>query len=398
MSLKSFLVNVKNTPVAGPVVRLVTGNQSCDMDSISSAIAYAFFRNKYPGEELYRPVLNIPREQLRLRKDVVLFLQAHDVGPADLYFLEDVAVWQKQLPHAAFDVALVDHCNIQGAAFAALHEEGRVHVTAIIDHHEDEGVFLDASPRVIYPAGLCTSLVFQHWNSMGVRADCAIVNLLLALLLIDTDNMRQKVQPCDEEARAAYRRLLAQQDACVASKGQLVVRGEQDNFCDVYRALKAAKKDMAGLLAHDVLAKDFKLFDLPRNDGCIVRFGFSSVPKPASWLFSSFTAADWTAALEMIQTEHGLDAMVVTTSFHRADTDEHARELCYYPVQPQLADVPHYASLLALDERVFRVDSIGDALGEINAQLPLRVYNMGNTSASRKQVVPLLREIVRMNF
>lgn len=400
MSVKTFLEGLKSTPVKGPIIRLVSGNQSCDMDSVVSAIAYSYlYSKKYPSEQPYLPLLNIPEDQLSLRKDIVLLLNSNSINSKLLYFLDDVQKWAKKYPLATFDVALVDHCNLQGDVLTELYSQNRLNVSAIIDHHQDENVFLQANPRVIQTCGSCSSLVFDYWNSVNTPGiDSSIVELLLGPLLIDTLNTSLKVEQGDVSAVQNYKEILENAGYSLNSDVHFAVDGAKDNFEQVYETLKAAKKDLDGLLPFEIFLKDFKLFVFQTKSNDPVNVGFSSIGKPISWLLKNFKKSEFIDGLKQIQKSYQLDIVILGTSFNKKDPKAHAREFCYYPVESRFENLADYTSTLDLNSDVYKIDSIENKIENINKDIIFKVYNMGNTEASRKQVVPEIKQIIETKY
>lgn len=400
MSVKTFLEGLKVNPVKGPIIRLVSGNQSCDMDSVVSAIAYSYlFSKKYPSEQPYLPLLNIPEDQLKLRKDIVLLLKSHSISPSLLYFLDDVQKWSKLFSLARFDVALVDHCNLQGEILTELYSQNRLNVSAIIDHHEDENAFVNAKPRVIQTCGSCSSLVFDYWHSINTPdIDPGIIELLLGPLLIDTLNMSLKVEQGDVIAIQNYKEILENAGFPLDSEIHFAVDGSKNNFERVYDTLKAAKKDLDGLAPYDIFLKDFKLFVFQTKSNEPVSIGFSSIGKPISWLLKNFKKSEVIDGLKGIQKTYQLDIVILGTSFNKHNPREHAREFCYYPVNSKFSSLGDYTSTLDLNSDIYKLDSIESKLEMINDKIIFKVYNMGNAEASRKQVVPEIKLIIETKY
>lgn len=399
MSLKTFLENLKNSPVKGPVIRLVSGNQSCDMDSVVSAISYSYlFSKKNPSEPPFLPILNIKAAELGLRKDILLLLESKSITSNLLFFLEDVQAWEKENPLASFEVALVDHCNLQGEALTRLYEEKKLDVVSIIDHHQDEGVFQNATPRIIQTCGSCSSLVFNHWDTpSNPGIDSEVVHLLMGPLLLDTGNMSLKVEKGDVDALKRYRDILSQSGNFLDSTN-FAFDGLADNFDAIYNKLKKAKKDLSGFSPHDIFLKDFKQFVFNTKGNEPVSIGFSSIGKPISWLLKNFTTDEFTAGLANMQKEFALDVVMLTTSFGRGEDKVHARELYYYAHDAKYANIADYTTILDLNSDVYKFDAIEKKIKGINKNFLFKVYNMGNTEASRKQIVPEIKRVIENNY
>lgn len=391
MVIKSFLRELRPVKPLN-VVRLVTGNQSADMDSVVCAITYSFFyAQAFPHEQPLLPLINISKDELKLRRDIVLLLQSHSISEEDLFFLEDVLEFVKR-PSAQVEVVLVDHCNLQGEILTKLYEDKRLTVTGIIDHHEDEQVFKNADPRVIRPNGSCTSLVFNYWyHQLKGNIEAEPVLLLLGPLLIDTANMTQKVELGDVEAFSHYQEILKNTSAALettlAIPGVLTV----DSF---YAKLKEAKKDMEGFTLYDILRKDYKQFTFVSKSGNKASIGFSSVGKGMAWLTKQFSAEEFDRSYTQMLETFNLDVIIMTTSFTRKDTNQHAREFCYYSTNQAFEDMAKYAATLKLDSNLYLGDATASVIEGVKGKNLFRVYNQTNVAATRKQVVPVVKSII----
>lgn len=392
MAIKQFLDKLRPVAATKNVFRFVTGNQSADMDSVVSAITYAYFYNqKYPLEPPFLPLVNITRDELRLRRDIVLLLQSHSITKDELFFLDDV----QELTAGAkslLEVVLVDHCGLQGELLNQLYDEQRLKVVGIIDHHADENSFTDASPRIIHTNGSCSALVFNYWNKqLGGIDDKQVVSLLLGPLLIDTSNMTQKVEAGDTEAFAKYKSILLDGPALVETK--LAVGGSPSTD-NLYSTLKTAKKDLDGFLFFDILRKDYKQFKFVTQAGTSVTIGFSSLGKSISWILKKFSAVEVVDTLDqMVKTFH-LDVVVITTSYTKKENDEYTREFCFHPRKAGLENLADFAEPLKLDDNIYNKAAVEAVTTEVNKSRPFHVFNQVNIYASRKQVVPVVKSII----
>lgn len=72
-------------------LHVVLGNEACDLDSMVSALALAFYLTKTAGAgEIFIPVLNINRAELPLRGDNVFFLQKVQIPESALVFRDEI--------------------------------------------------------------------------------------------------------------------------------------------------------------------------------------------------------------------------------------------------------------------------------------------------------------------
>lgn len=391
MSVKAFLEGL--APQRARILSFVTGNQSADMDSVVSAITYAYFHHQaYPkGPPLY-PLVNITREELQLRRDIVLLLKSHSISDKNLYFLEDVEELTKN--DQSVELVLVDHCNLQGELLTRLYEEKRLNVVGIVDHHADEGVFMDASPRIIQSNGSCSSLVFNYWNDKinDKARGTDVILLLLGPLVIDTSNMTQKVEENDVTAFREYQKVL--ESGPTELQTDILVSGvtPEESF---YKTLKAAKKDLSGFFFFDVLRKDYKQFVFTSQTGQKVSIGFSSLGKSMAWVLKKYSKDEIVSTFDKMVKVFHLDIVLMTTSFTKAENGEYTREFCYHATRKDLEGLgASVAQRLELNSDIYGGDKVTKAVEKINRSRAFRIYNQLKITASRKQVVPVVKDAV----
>lgn len=382
MSVRTYLEKLRNwvdTRALATSPKFVSGNQSADLDSVISAISYSFFNNLHHGEFTI-PLVNIPRQDIQLRRDIVSLLDSQSISCDLLYFLEDF----HRLTNGTdtVDLVLVDHCNLQGPDLISKYQQGNLRVSAIIDHHADEGVFADACPRIITPSGSCSSLVFNYWfdqlnNDMKLLAEhTSVVDLLIGPLVIDTSNMTQKVEASDSEAFKVYETVIGG----ISADSVLESWNKQ-----IYSTLKKAKKDLSGFTLEQVLRKDYKQFQFAKGD--IV--GFSSMSKSFSWVLKTYDPEQVTQTFRTMLESLGLTLLVLTPSFTDKKTNQYTRQLIYVYFDNKYDDLG--SQLLVLEpEHTAEAEKFENKLS--GSKLKIKVFNQKNINASRKQVVPAVKE------
>ncbi|ODV66666.1 DHH phosphoesterase [Hyphopichia burtonii NRRL Y-1933] len=392
-SVKAFLAGLKSqltSQSAKSPIRFVTGNQSADMDSVISAISYSYFQFIFDPSITLVPLINIPRADLSLRRDIVLLLKSHSITEDVLFFLEDLEEMSQN--DRVIELVLVDHCNIQGELLSKLSNEKRLKVISIIDHHADEGVFLDSHPRIIQLNGSCSSLVFNYWfdqfNNREIFQNHELVQLLLGPLLVDTSNMTQKVEENDTLSYKRYKGLLnlAEDPNKMNCLNKPDTKRDLDDF---YKQLKKAKKDLEGFSFYDILRKDYKQFSFI-NKSSRVNVGFSSLGKSIFWISKNFKIDVIEKTLESIINDLNLDVIVITTSYTKKENDEYTREFVYYYKDAKFGSISELAKELELNNDIYHQDK----LNEMKLINNLKIFNQANIKASRKQVVPVVKNIL----
>jgi exopolyphosphatase len=356
--LKEFLVEARRSLAAAEQVALVFGNESADLDSVASALAYAA-SSAVPSasQRQFVPVINIPRVDFSLRTDIVWLLAEMSVTEDDLFFADDteIAAITSAAGSGSLEIVLVDHNNL-GPKLSHLADS----VVTIVDHHVDEGLHPDAD-RTISPCGSCASLVAHRFLGSGLGAE--VSKLLMAAIMVDTiglDPSKGRFKPEDAAAMAALK----------AENSEVDVVG-------LFDAISAEKKNISNLDVGQLLRRDYK----QRECGPFV-FGIASVSAPLAALSNK---PDPAAAVEGCITSNGLDALAVMTAYTDGD-GRFSRELAIFANDEALqADL---ASAL--------VGTTGDvALGLAPTKVAGfekksgAIYRQSAITQSRKKVLPL---------
>ncbi|SCU78880.1 LADA_0A08306g1_1 [Lachancea dasiensis] len=371
----SYLREFSRIAGKNPRLQIVCGNESADLDSVVSAITYAYFSYIKDPSRPFLPVLNILRADLELRRDIVWVLKQRNIPYGLLYFQEDIQGLRNQL-NCPIDAVLVDHNDTQSTARELVDS-----VIAIIDHHEDLGLHKDilerqCGPRIIEKAGSCSSLVYNYWNGLlgpqMNRADTRAPCLGLAALLIDTSNMSYKVEQPDVQAHKSFRGSIRDLD-----------------FDEYFAQIRRAKDDIVGLPLRDVLRKDYKEFDFLKGRGGAIRCGMASVVKPLQWLERQFQDQEFKATSSKFLKERNQDVLLILTSW-TDDENRFSRQLAFYAETKQNTETVCKLADLVRDKLQLRPIQILDIPDE-----RFRFYAQENTNASRKQVVPYMEEACR---
>lgn len=393
MSVRSYLVSLKqalNQRALKTPYRIVTGNQSADMDSVVSAITFAYlsYSLKTPDQFII-PLIDIPRTDFALRRDINKLLQNHDISEDLLYFVEDFSEFLDE--STSVHLSLVDHNGLQGVEINKGFDAGLINVEAIIDHHADEGMFEKANPRIIRTCGSNSTLVFHYFHDLTScdekfwKSNKDVIELLIAPLLIDTSNMTQKVEDPDVKAMDFYKTILADNTVNFTT---------QSSYDEFYKTLKTAKKDISGFSFADILRKDYKQFKFLHDD----RVGFSSISKPLLWIASKYSVDDIKEDLANTLKTNQIELLVITASFTQKETGIYTREFCYY-YQGQNEKYAELYKLvwqqLELSTDLYKIEIISSLTNAVNdRESHLKIYNQKRVTATRKQVVPVVKEVL----
>ncbi|KAH9034773.1 DHH phosphoesterase [Lactarius pseudohatsudake] len=318
-SAPSSLLQFLQIQKSGYLQALGKGNEAGDLDSLASAVAYAWYATHHLGQST---VLLQPRADISLRAENLYALDFSGVDPSHLLTGDELPT--NAAPAEKY--ALVDHNTLTGR-FAAY--EG-VRVVAIIDHHEDEKHHLDASPRIIeVPTGSCSSLVARlikkEWPEGMSRA---VARLLLSAILIDTGGLKAggKAEVADREV-APF--LLERAELTGVGVGTLNqgVKGVKE----LTKTLEAKKDSVDHLGPRDLLRRDYKEYRFVPSwnaEGTLV-VGLASVPRGIKVITGGDEKGGkvlGAACVAWLQ-EKGLDMLGVLTSWK--DKGKHRREMVW---------------------------------------------------------------------
>lgn len=382
----------------------VIGNESADLDSITSALVYGYIQSskieaKRTGR-LIIPIANLPASDLPLRTELTALLKYAGIKPSDLITLDDLGV--NPLPLDKTDWVLVDHNALQGQ----LGEQYRSRVVGVIDHHEDDqAVPKDAALRIIEKCGSCNSLVTnsqrETWQSLGSMVSTSVVGLAqddiliddfayastwdgqvaklsLGAILIDTGNMEIDSKVTDHDRKAV--RYLEAKINVSPKLGKDYDRGR------FFTEIHDAKMDIDSLSLDDILRKDYKEW----KEGDLT-LGMSSVVQ--SYAYLQGRKEDLQAALKSFAQKKSLNIYVITTS-GTEDSGHFYKEILLTAMGGEKATraVDRFVEIakddLKLEDRI-GVQWSTPSDSDISFQ---HLWNQGNVKASRKQVAPFLRK------
>ncbi|MCJ1467501.1 Exopolyphosphatase [Pseudocyphellaria aurata] len=428
-SLRAFLSHAKKGLLTAiqqsHKVTIVVGNESADLDSLTSSLLYSYLRSLNPPPKaftpLYIPLLNIPEADLRIRPEFAALFERANISASHLVTLDDLSPLERigdVLKPANTRWILVDHNKLQGALGSIYSSR----VRGVIDHHEEENVITqdtNPEPRVVEKCGSCTSLVVRTfrttWDAISTASlssgaahaqgdslvddsmvrkswDAQIAKLALASVLIDTTNLtsEHKVEAADREA-AQYL------SAKIQSSPTYAQIWDQERF---YEEINRAKQNIDGLELDEILRKDYK--EWTENE---TRLGISSVVKPLEFLTATARSSNQPDAVDAFEQaadkfirSKSLSIFAIMTASKSPDRP-FGRELFL-----QATDTSSAAAVAKfftgareeLELEDVHVSGIGDGSSNNDrAELWTRkVWAQRNVGKSRKQVAPLLRAVM----
>lgn len=346
-------------------------------------------------------MLQLERDDLDLRAENMYALSLAGITQPkeQLLFLTDLAPFSLSTPTTAFpshNFALVDHNSL---ASAYTFQNPSATVTAILDHHADEGKHLDASPRVVVPSGSCTSHVTAL---LPPDIPASLATLLLTGILIDTNGLKPGGKALEPDHIAAG--FLVPRSTLASSFPPSLISHEDlyaaTAIKDLTHTLKELKGGVDHLSVRDLLRRDYKEYVLDVPCAGSIRAGLASVPiRLREWELQNAAGA-W-------MEERDIQVLGVLTSFRGGNKGKgkYKREMAWVVYDGRkniLFDVN------ALAEKLFRGLERSEELKvrlkkeiydmEKGRKLPdgarSRTYDQGNANANRKVTAPLMKSIL----
>ena len=393
-----------------------------DLDSIASAIGYAWIQSEVHKTPAV-PLIQVERSDLTLRAENLHALKLAGLSDSneELLTLSEISEFA---PFPAHKFNLVDHNRL---AERYQVDNPRAAVTAIIDHHQDEGEHTEASPRIIAVCGSCAS----HVASLCPRElPEELATLLLAAIVIDTDGFKPegKATQLDRDAgnHIAVKSTLARYLPPLSALAPIdfnipdVLYGSQA-IIELTQTLSDKKLDVSHLSAYDLLRRDYKEYThrLPWASAApSIKAGLSTVPLGLKDWADDGRLED--AAVKWME-QRGLTILGVLTTFHEAKSNilgksskgKHRREMAWIILAgPQLASAEvEGLSTDVLANRLWaglekeseiqaeRSKKLGlEKGGKLPPQAKAMVYKQGNAHATRKAIAPLVKNILEAEY
>ncbi|KAH0434167.1 exopolyphosphatase [Colletotrichum camelliae] len=387
-SLRAFLASARSALVAPAAQRkspltLVVGNESADLDSLCSAVIYAYLRTTNPPHTLHIPISNLPRDDLKLRPEMTAALAHADLKPADLLTLDDIP---PSLPADDTRWVLVDHNALTGA----LSKRFASRVVGCVDHHADEGVIpteTGEEPRVVEKCGSCASLVVEYCRSAweaaaleGREEDAQLARLALAPILIDTTNLQSKDKTTPKDVSAAQ----------FLDK----IAGAEFDRDAFFNEISDVKEDISSLGFRDIFRKDYKQWDDQGSGQKPAVMGVSAVVQNLEYLLSK-ADGDHSVLLEEFRkwaAERELDIGVIMTTAH--PDGKFQRQLFIWAFNKNAVEVCQNFVKDSKDD--LGLESWGEGrLDQVGEKEWRMAWSQSNIRHSRKQVAPMLRTAIK---
>ncbi|XP_025074962.1 exopolyphosphatase PRUNE1 [Pogonomyrmex barbatus] len=228
-------------------VRVVLGNQTCDLDSavcalVQGLLEYINVKMRGLDNVAVIPVMNIPKKEFRIKTEVVYSLRSHDI-PLDLLTFRDQIDLQNIQNDAnkKLELILVDHHTLMSEDIAL-----KPSVITIIDHRPLDPAWSWPNVQLnIETVGSCATLVAR--NALRKNPDildAQLSSLLRGPILVDTYNMS------DEAGRTTAT------DIDVVNALELSFMTDRT---ETFKKIMHAKTDISELTLDELMIKDLKV-------------------------------------------------------------------------------------------------------------------------------------------
>lgn len=355
-SINQYILEAKTGIKDKFIDLLVMGNEAADLDSMASAIVFAYIRSEAEPDKNIVPLMPIVREDFKLRTEAVYVFEKAQIDLDRLIFLDE-------MPQTFMDrvnnMAIVDHNKMSGAF-----EDHGDKVRMIVDHHKEEGLYENAVTRIIEPVGSTASLVGEILiNDFPELMDAQMAMLLTGTILLDTVNI-------DPEAGR-----VTNKDTEIALTLMKYCTLDQDQY---FEEVQKAKFDTASLTTTDLLRKDYKEFKF--GD---IRCGIASALLPmVEWTKKD---NELSIGFETYARRRNLDVLLSMNAY----TDpEFNRDLAVYCIDERMHDkLISFLQKKGLDLTNFVFDDQKPCL-----EGRMTFYSQANLGVSRKKLSPMMDE------
>jgi len=352
----SYLKGLKNSISYESPMTVVVGNEAADLDSMASAVMYAYYLSEKDDSVNPLPLINIPRADFKLRTEAVFLFEDAGVDIADLIFAEDIDLAELNAKNL-LSLILVDHNKLSSA-----HTDFQKTITGILDHHADEKNYPDGIYTDIRPVGSAATIVGEFFlKNQREVIEGPVGILLLGTILLDTVNL-------DPEAGR-----VTDDDLKIANQIIEISKLDKDAL---FNKLQFEKFNVSSLGSYDLLRKDYKEWNMGA-----VKCGIGSVLLPVEqWMSND---PDIVIACDRYLKERELNVLFAMNAF---TNPEFTRQIVVYIPDDKLRkDTLKFLESSDLGLKEIDVSS----LKYVNN---CAFYNQANLGISRKKLQPILKD------
>eukprot|EP01084_Bolivina_argentea_P066437 121096_1 len=361
---------------------LVLGNEACDLDSMISSLLWSFYSQSQTKihSNLFIPIFSIKQTELKLRKDAIYLFNQIDKSLINKFFFINTIQLNILLntTRIKLNVHLVDH----NALSISLHSLLKDHVTYIIDHHQDQHLYLiqcNNNSRNIHIVGSNSANIIQHILTINSNYNISLISsefgmLINAAILLDTLGFDERVHKTTAIDIQVFKRF---------SKYNLMQNSE-----DWYQQLLELRSNTDGFSFYELLLKDLKMF---MQNGIV--FGVSEFTVS----FESVVNTNGNKLFDVVekfQYEKNLQLVFIGTAFcDKTKNNELQRQLVIFTDDRKLFDYVCEQLESFENGKYLDLKLVNIIWFMLNKKMYYRFWDMDIT-ISRKQLVPVLQQIL----
>ncbi|KAF7393187.1 hypothetical protein HZH66_009020 [Vespula vulgaris] len=348
-------------------IRIVLGNQTCDLDSAVCALAQGFCEylnetKKSKNEENVAviPILNVAKKEFRIKTEVIYYFRKHGISEELLTFRDqiDLNILTENRENKV-EVVLVDHHVLANEDRTLVNS-----VVEIIDHRPQDASWPWHGKTIHLEAvGSCATLVARNLLIKHPEAvDAWLANFLRGPILLDTCNFSEEAN----RATALDREIMETLER-ISSLGS-----DRDQ---VYQGILAAKTDISELTPDDLILRDLKF------ESGVPFIGFPILVKDFLTLEGALRAVE-----KFTESKKCILAVLMGLSLKN---DHVTRDIAVFSLLTNGLENKIISALLGSTQPQLEL-TLEKRIKEEKYNVFL--YKQGNIRASRKQILPIIRE------
>ncbi|CAG5082479.1 Similar to Prune1: Exopolyphosphatase PRUNE1 (Mus musculus) [Cotesia congregata] len=376
-------------------IKVVMGNESCDLDSAVCALVHGFWhfdklKTEHVDDVAVIPLLNVTKRMFKIKTEVVYVMKENNI-PLELLTFRDEIDLRELSERQMLELSLVDHHTLTDYDVSLAGS-----VVEVIDHRPQDTNWPWTGRDInLEKVGSCATLVARNILDKNPRlVDQQISSLLKGNylsrpILIDTSNFSESV------ARATQLDIQVMQElekistntepgggssgstGCGDSSGKSTPLETQTNRNKIYSAILNAKTDISCLSPEDLILKDLKFVNgIPIPGLPILVEEFLNL-NAALEALNSFTRER--------ESQHQHRLTVILGMNLKGQVVK--RDLGVFSFLPNDLENKIVKALESVDSGL----DLSPSLSTSKENWSLKLYKQGNVRATRKQILPIIQ-------
>ena len=245
---------------------LILGNITCDLDSFLSTYLLSLAKtfSLKPTNNLYIPILNCERGELKYRFDIDYLTKLYKLDVNNMLYINDPSI-KTLLKKYKNKIILVDHNKVDVNQSKLLNSKNNK-IVSIYDHHKDEKYNKSNNiiKHIMYPLGSCSTLILnKFYLSNPLLFNFINPFLSISGILIATENFNKKLynKKWVQLDKFVFNEILYENEHLFPSS---FINNRKKYINDYYQKIKKEKYDKIKNLnigVRGILKKDLKNFE-----------------------------------------------------------------------------------------------------------------------------------------